>query len=61
MGDEIKKAKELINQKMTERVERCRTKVEQVLAEENCFIDVAMVISQQGIIPQLSIRPKPEN
>jgi hypothetical protein len=60
MSDDIAKAKELLNQKLTERIEHCRARIEQVLQEENCFIDVAMVISQQGILPQISIKPKPE-
>jgi hypothetical protein len=61
MKDDIEKAKELLNQKLTERIERCRAKIEQVLQEENCFIDVAMVISVQSVIPQISIKAKPEN
>ncbi len=61
MSDDITKAKELLNQKLAERIERCRAKIEQVLQEENCFIDVAMVISRHGIVPQISIKPKPEN
>ena len=51
MSEDIAKAKELLNQKLTERIERCRAKIEQVLQEENCFIDVAMVISQPGHNP----------
>jgi hypothetical protein len=61
MSSEIEKAKELLNQQMTERIERCRIKIEQVLQEENCFIDVAMLISVQGIMPQIAIKPKPES
>ena len=60
MSDDIAKAKELLNQKMAERIEHCRARIEQVLQEENCFIDVAMVISMQGILPQISIKAKPE-
>jgi hypothetical protein len=61
MSDEIERAKELLNQKLTERVELCRAKIEQTLQEEGCFIDVSMLISQTGIIPQIIIKPKPEN
>jgi hypothetical protein len=54
-------AKKLIENLTKERIERCRARIEQVLQEENCFIDVAMVISGQGILPQISIKAKPEN
>jgi hypothetical protein len=61
MSNEIEQAKQLLAAKTKEQVERCRAKVEQILQEENCFIDVAMVLTQQGIFPQISIKPKPEN
>ena len=48
MSDDIAKAKELLNQRLAERIEHCRARIEQVLQEENCFIDVAMVISTAG-------------
>jgi hypothetical protein len=61
MSNEIEKAKELLNQKLTERIARCQKKIEEILQDEGCFIDVAMVISRQGILPQIIIKPNPEN
>jgi hypothetical protein len=61
MDDDISRAKEFLTQRLQERIEHCRARIEQVLQEENCFIDVAMVISTQGILPQISIKTKPEN
>lgn len=58
---DVEGAKQVLESERKVRVERCRAKIEQALQEENCFIDVAMVISAQGIIPQISIKPKPEN
>lgn len=58
---DVEGAKQVLESERKARVERCRAKIEQALREENCFIDVAMVISAQGIIPQISIKPKLEN
>ncbi|MEJ2671232.1 MAG: hypothetical protein P8168_03310 [Deltaproteobacteria bacterium] len=48
-------AKALIEQKKQERVERCEAKINQALQEERCGLEVAVLITAKGNIPQLNI------
>jgi hypothetical protein len=61
MTDNLDAAKKLIEQEYLNRVERCRAKIEQALKEENCFLDAVMMVSRQGVFPQINIKPNPEN
>lgn len=40
------------------RAKRCAEKLQALLSEENCEIDVAVLVTSQGNLPQLTIRAK---
>ncbi len=48
-------AKALIEQERQERADRCKARIDQVLAEERCVLDVAITITGRGNIPRLDI------
>jgi hypothetical protein len=48
-------AKALIEQEKQDRVKRCEAKVNQALQDERCGLDVAIVITATGNVPQLNI------
>lgn len=39
------------------RVDRCKTKINQALKEENCSLDASMLINQGGVKPIIEIVP----
>jgi len=41
-----------------EREERCRKRIEEILIEENCFLDVAVVLKEKGNIFSISVISK---
>jgi hypothetical protein len=47
--------KKLIEDEIKERTERCSSNIIAMLKTEGCRIDVAMVITPQGNIPQLTV------
>lgn len=53
-------AKALLRVERQARVQRCQKKIGQALAEENCVLDCSIVITAQGNIPQIQVRPAPE-
>ena len=48
-------ARALIEQEKQDRVKRCEAKINQALQEERCGLDVAVVITARGNVPQLNI------
>jgi hypothetical protein len=48
-------ARALIEQEKQDRVKRCEAKINQTLQEERCGLDVAVVITARGNVPQLNI------
>lgn len=48
-------AKALIEQEKQNRVKRCEAKINQALREEHCGLDVAVLITARGNVPQLNI------
>ncbi len=48
-------AKALIEQEKQDRVKRCEAKINQALQEERCGLDVAVMITARGNLPQLNI------
>ena len=48
-------ARALIEQEKQDRVKRCEAKINQALQEERCGLDVAVVITARGNMPQLNI------
>ncbi len=51
-------AKLAIEQEKKERSQRCHQKIQQALAEENCTIDVMMILKSGKVIPQADIVAK---
>ncbi len=49
------KAKALIEQEKQDRVKRCEAKINQALQEEGCSLDVTVLITARGNLPQLNI------
>jgi hypothetical protein len=60
MTDNLDAAKKLIEDELLKRVERCQSKIQQALKEENCFLDAVMIVSQRGVFPQINIKPNLE-
>jgi hypothetical protein len=50
-----KEAEEIINKERQERIKRAGEKIQQALKEENCDLDVSMVITTKGNYPQINI------
>ncbi len=48
-------AKVLIEQERQDRIKRCEAKINQALQEERCGLDVAVLITGKGNVPQLNI------
>ena len=48
-------ARALIEQEKQDRVKRCEAKINQALQEERCGLDVAVMITARGNVPQLNI------
>lgn len=48
-------AKALIEQEKQDRVKRCEAKINQALQEERCGLDVAVMVTARGNVPQLNI------
>jgi hypothetical protein len=53
-----KEAEEIIEKERQERIKRAGEKIQQALKEENCDLDVSMVITVKGNFPQLNIIAK---
>ena len=53
-------AKALLTSERQTRIQRCRQKIEKVLAEENCLLDCSVIVTAQGNIVQIQVRAKPE-
>jgi len=49
------KAKALLKKERSKRIERCQKKLEALMKEENCRIDVAMLVTLKGNLPQMKI------
>jgi hypothetical protein len=41
------------------RTENCSRKLDEVLKEFNCSIDISMIVRQDGVIPQLRVIANP--
>jgi ATP-dependent Zn protease len=48
-------AKKLIDNEIQERVSRCSNRISEILQEENCRLDITMLLTTQGNIPQIAI------
>jgi len=48
-------AKALIEQEKQDRIKRCEAKINQALEEERCSLDVTVLITARGNVPQLNI------
>jgi ATP-dependent Zn protease len=48
-------AKKLLDDEIQERINRCSSRISEILKEENCRLDVTMLITAQGNLPQLAI------
>ena len=48
-------AKKILLEKNQARVKRCLEKIEKALMEENCSLQMTMLITQQGTMPQITI------
>ena len=48
-------AKKLLDDEIQERINRCSGRISEILKEENCALDISMLITTQGNLPQLRI------
>ena len=51
-------ARKLLEKEEQERVDRVKKGIDKLLIKENCMIDVAMIITPKGNIPQINIVAK---
>lgn len=54
----LNQAQEILQKDIQERIERCNFKIQKVLDEESCTLDIQMVLSVRGIEPRVNIIPK---
>jgi hypothetical protein len=54
-GLDTVQAKALIEQEKQQRVQRCEAKINEALQAERCGLDVAVLITARGNVPQLNI------
>jgi hypothetical protein len=52
---EIETAKAAIEQEKQGRAKRCEEKINQALQEERCSLEVAVLVTARGNVPQLNI------
>jgi hypothetical protein len=55
---EIEEMKVLLEKDRQERVNRCQEKIQKILQEENCVLDVQAILTQQGTRFNVNIIPK---
>ena len=48
-------AKALIEQEKQDRVKRCEAKINQALQEERCGLEMSILVTARGNVPQLTI------
>jgi hypothetical protein len=48
-------ARALIEQEKQDRVKRCEAKITQALKDERCSLEVAVLVTAHGNVPQLNI------
>ena len=48
-------AKQALEAEKQTRIQRCTNRIAEVLKEENCKLEVGMLITAQGNIPQLQV------
>lgn len=53
-----KEAQEVIEKEKQERVKRCGEKIQKALKEEDCDLDVSVLVTVKGNFPQLNIVAK---
>ena len=54
-GLDTAQAKALIEQEKHDRVKRCEARINEALQEERCGLEVAVIITARGNVPQLNI------
>lgn len=52
------KAKAILQAENEQRAERCKAKIEEVLKEYKCDMEVGVFVTSKGNLPQVSIIPK---
>ena len=50
-------AKRVLQEEAQERVEACRAELEQLLEKHRCRLSVAMLLTEKGNLPRISIEP----
>lgn len=51
-------ARQALHEAQQKRVERCRQKIHLALEQEKCTLDVAVLVTARGNMPQLNIIPQ---
>ncbi len=59
--EKLQKASQLLQEEQAELIKKCTLEINEVLNKYSCTIDVAMLITSQGSLPQVSIIPKQQN
>lgn len=54
-GMDTAQAKALIEQEKQAQVKRCEAKINQALKEERCGLDITVLVTARGNVPQLKI------
>lgn len=51
----VQEAKELVEKEMQERMDRVSSTIRQILQQERCRLDISMIITPQGNIPNVKV------
>ena len=55
---EIEKAKQLLAKENDEKVAKCKLELEQLMEKSGCLLNVSMLVTPNGNIPQVNISVK---
>ena len=55
---EMDTAKQSVEQERKNRIDRCRSRLEQLLADFDCRLEAIMHVTSKGVFPQIMIVPR---
>ena len=58
--EKLQEASQLLQEEQAELIKKCTLEINEVLNKYDCIIDVAMLITSQGSLPQVNIIPRPQ-
>lgn len=57
MESDVKMARETLQKEASERIQKCASELKELLARNKCTLEVSMLVTARGNIPQINIMP----